>query len=213
MVRVAVFCKYERLGDFCFACGLVTHTERFCRRTIDSRGDGGDRDWGSWLRAPMRRGAGQGDSKWLRNEEDADWAAKFGRENNYPHFPAENSGVKDNAPSDTSNTRSNVANVQTNLVFQNRQGREKIRSGPNTFKSLSDGLEVEETSEMGIENRKRMRSGSESGTIMDVEYSLIRSELADGNISQKETEISGTDFLATNNSVLATLAMQASRPL
>lgn len=25
-----VQCKYERLGDFCFVCGQVTHTERFC---------------------------------------------------------------------------------------------------------------------------------------------------------------------------------------
>lgn len=31
-----VTCKYERLCDFCFACGLVTHTERFCRRSIDN---------------------------------------------------------------------------------------------------------------------------------------------------------------------------------
>lgn len=39
-----VVCKYERLGDLCFACGLVTHTEQFCRRTIDNRGEGGARD-------------------------------------------------------------------------------------------------------------------------------------------------------------------------
>lgn len=25
-----VTCKYERLGEFCFSCGLVTHTDRFC---------------------------------------------------------------------------------------------------------------------------------------------------------------------------------------
>lgn len=28
--KCIVFCKYERLGDFCFTCGMVTHTERFC---------------------------------------------------------------------------------------------------------------------------------------------------------------------------------------
>lgn len=65
-----VTCKYEMLGDFCFACGLVTHTERFCRKSIDSRSEGGSQEWGSWLRAPPRRGAGQGGSKWLREEGD-----------------------------------------------------------------------------------------------------------------------------------------------
>lgn len=30
-----VQCKYERLGDFCFTCGMLTHTERFCRRKLE----------------------------------------------------------------------------------------------------------------------------------------------------------------------------------
>lgn len=50
-----VNCKYERLGDFCFACGLVSRTERFCRRNLDNRSEGGLKDWGTWLRAPSRR--------------------------------------------------------------------------------------------------------------------------------------------------------------
>lgn len=29
--KFVVNCKYERLGDFCFVCGLVSHTERYCR--------------------------------------------------------------------------------------------------------------------------------------------------------------------------------------
>ncbi|XP_074323028.1 uncharacterized protein LOC141659976 [Apium graveolens] len=80
-----VSCKYERLGDFCFACGLVSHTERFCRRTLDSRGEGSSKEWGTWLRAPSRRGGGQSGSKWLREEDDADWAARCGRDNNIPY--------------------------------------------------------------------------------------------------------------------------------
>ena len=68
-----VSCKYERLGDFCFSCGLVSHTERFCRRTIDRRDGEGSQEWGAWLRAPPRRAAGQGTSKWIREEGDAKW--------------------------------------------------------------------------------------------------------------------------------------------
>lgn len=34
-----VQCKYEKLRDFCFVCGMVSHTERFCRKFLNSRGD------------------------------------------------------------------------------------------------------------------------------------------------------------------------------
>lgn len=76
--KFVVSCMYERLRDFYFACGLVIHTELFCRRTIDNIGEGGVREWGSWLRAPSHCGVGQGSSKWLRNEDDVDWTVKFG---------------------------------------------------------------------------------------------------------------------------------------
>lgn len=69
--ELSVSCKYERLGDFCFSCGMVTHTERFCRRFIDRRGDELEKEWGLWLKAPPRRAANQGRSRWLRDENDA----------------------------------------------------------------------------------------------------------------------------------------------
>ncbi|XP_074348138.1 uncharacterized protein LOC141686923 [Apium graveolens] len=75
-----VECKYERLGEFCFTCGLVSHTDRFCRSTITKEGEGLGKVWGSWLRAPPRRVAGQIQSKWLRNENDDTWEARIGGE-------------------------------------------------------------------------------------------------------------------------------------
>lgn len=78
-----VSCKYERLGEFCFSCGMVTHTDRFCRKNIDRRGEDIGKEWGSWLRAPPRRAANQNQSKWLRDEDDATWEARIGRENNH----------------------------------------------------------------------------------------------------------------------------------
>lgn len=38
-----VTCKYERIGEFCFLCGLVSHTDRFCRKFIDKRGIEGEK--------------------------------------------------------------------------------------------------------------------------------------------------------------------------
>lgn len=46
VTEFTVLCKYEHLGDFCFACRMVMHTERFCRKSIDNRGEGGTTEWG-----------------------------------------------------------------------------------------------------------------------------------------------------------------------
>lgn len=56
-------CKYEKLGEYCFICGMLTHTERFCKKKMDGKVDESNREWGSWLCAPPRRHAVQGRSK------------------------------------------------------------------------------------------------------------------------------------------------------
>lgn len=53
--EVFVHCKYERLRDFCFTCGLLSHTERFCKKKLESCTTAVSKDWGSWLRAPPRK--------------------------------------------------------------------------------------------------------------------------------------------------------------
>lgn len=80
-------------------------------------------------------------------------------------------------------------------------------------KLLSIGLEEVETDGLELNDRKRPRSDSEKEVIMDVDASLRNITKTGGNVSQKETEISGMDFLATTDTDLATLARQASRPL
>lgn len=41
-----VQCKYERLGDFCFRCGMLSHTERFCLRKFNGQEEG-EKEWGA----------------------------------------------------------------------------------------------------------------------------------------------------------------------
>lgn len=61
--------KYERLFSFCFLCGLLGHIEKFCpverRRFGDSPAI--PRAWGPELRAPVGRGAKEGNRRWLRD--------------------------------------------------------------------------------------------------------------------------------------------------
>lgn len=208
-----VSCKYERLGDFCFACGLVTHTERFCRRSIDLRSEEGTREWGSWLRAPARRGAGQGGSKWLRSEDDAGWAERIGRENNLPQFSGVKLGNQDMVSTERSSSRSNGRESSKKIVLAANQAIIDNRLGPANYMQLADGLEAQENDGLDIEDRKRRRSGLESNTVMDVEGAFSKSDNEGRLRLQQDTVFSDVDYTVTSNNSLATLAVQASHPL
>ncbi|XP_074374683.1 uncharacterized protein LOC141715098 [Apium graveolens] len=79
--EVVVLCKYEKLGDFCFVYRLLSHTERFCKKKLDTGNKSTTRDWGQWLRTQPRRGIGGSKSKWLRDEEGGDRWHSSDREN------------------------------------------------------------------------------------------------------------------------------------
>lgn len=57
--------KYERLGSFCYYCGLLGHTDEFCSSLFSIPSDDGTRMWSSDLRVPMKKGSGGSGSKWL----------------------------------------------------------------------------------------------------------------------------------------------------
>lgn len=78
-----VNCKYEKLGDFSFLCGLLSHTERFCKKKLTGGAESEVMEWVSWLRAPPRREAAQGRSRWLREDGTEDWGGNFGKDNQH----------------------------------------------------------------------------------------------------------------------------------
>lgn len=104
-----VQCKYERLGEFYFVCGMVTHTDRFCRKFLENGGESTIKEWGAWLRAPPKKIASQTKSRWLREDGDDDWEFKIGRNNSN----AKSGGV--------------VATARVEDINQGRDFREKIR--------------------------------------------------------------------------------------
>jgi hypothetical protein len=61
--------KYERLGSFCYYCGLLGHTDEFCSSLFAQPNDDGSRMWSSDLRVPMKKNGNRGSSsKWLRED-------------------------------------------------------------------------------------------------------------------------------------------------
>jgi hypothetical protein len=43
---VQIHFKYEKLSNFCFACGVIGHTENFCTKHYDATFTEGEKGWG-----------------------------------------------------------------------------------------------------------------------------------------------------------------------
>lgn len=52
---MVVNCKYEKLGNLYFICGLLFHTERFCKKKLEAGNVMISKEWGHWFRAQPRR--------------------------------------------------------------------------------------------------------------------------------------------------------------
>jgi hypothetical protein len=64
---VKVMFKYERLGIFCFLCGIIGHTENCCERKFEDDYVEGVRGWGNFLKAEPGRNGGATVNRWLRD--------------------------------------------------------------------------------------------------------------------------------------------------
>lgn len=63
--------RYERLPSFCFICGIIGHSDRFCERLFASSDGIVEKQYGVWLRAATRRNEVQIGEKWLRTAAPA----------------------------------------------------------------------------------------------------------------------------------------------
>jgi 14-3-3 protein epsilon len=61
--------KYEKLGIFCFVCGIMGHGENKCEVRFSMEHDNGVREWSAEIRADSRRPGGRLASRWLREEK------------------------------------------------------------------------------------------------------------------------------------------------
>lgn len=198
-MECTVQCKYERLGDFCFVCGLVTHTERFCYQKYNGTTKDVVREWGPWLRAPARRAGGQDRSKFLRDERDIDWDAFHGNSNPYQQ-DYRDSGTQMGKTGDQECNSSIILSTATKnpgFSSNNRNGANGAAKFKNHF-----GPTGEELVGLNMDERNKRRRGPEENNFM---------EIKGGNrVLNTEASLSTTDCLASHTFDLATLARQAS---
>ncbi|XP_019193159.1 PREDICTED: uncharacterized protein LOC109187428 [Ipomoea nil] len=57
--------KYERLGTFCFCCGVLGHSDKFCKRVYEEGLEPESFPYGAWMRAESRRQAKPVGARWL----------------------------------------------------------------------------------------------------------------------------------------------------
>lgn len=207
-----VTCKYERLGEFCFSCGMITHTDRFCRNPVATEANGDVKEWGSWLKAPPRRTAGQAQSKWLREEGDDTWESRVGQDSNYQqnpgvNFSTANKEIRQVGDFRDKNGRSSkfVSKGSSSLSSANLKGF-------NTTSNMLFGLNEEESDTLQLEERKRRRG--ESGTLGQEFSDLGHDHIGPiENIFTEGTVISKIDLTVPKDLVMAELALQASQQL
>lgn len=59
--------KYENVPTFCFICGVMGHSDKFCSRIFEVPEAEITKPYGVWMRAPLRRQNNLIGSKWLKD--------------------------------------------------------------------------------------------------------------------------------------------------
>lgn len=190
--------KYEKLSDFCFLCGMLSHTERFCKKKLE--GDAGTmiREWGGWLRAPPRRGANQERSKWLREGDDDNWGVKDG--SGYKQTFQNSNQQRDSRVVRSDREELNKLAVVTET--KNKEGSVIFSKAGVSSSKISDGPEDTELIGLELEERaKRKRLGP--GEVLEMGVMNVTDHM--------DSVLSKADCTETSNTVLAQLAWQASQ--
>ncbi|GAU39464.1 hypothetical protein TSUD_158950 [Trifolium subterraneum] len=126
---VQVHFKYEKLGNFCFACGIIGHTQNSCNKRYETSLIESENRWGNYLKAENSiTNGGATANRWLRGGRNSDRGGRGG---------AINAGV---------NAGIDHAAINANIRLHAIHGRIKVGRDSSTrklifFKLMEEKLE------------------------------------------------------------------------
>lgn len=158
--------KYEAVPMFCFICGLIGHSDKFCAKLFEAQGEEIEKPYGSWMRAdPKRRSYTMG-NKWLRpggaipankvGEEEGDKSqpvkvaavsvthTKSGitgnnRSQGIPLTNSENYGVKGGIQDKSAQAGISHSENNTTVNLENMDNNEIVFTDPKRRRRAQDG--------------------------------------------------------------------------
>ncbi|KAM6561714.1 hypothetical protein CsatA_030953 [Cannabis sativa] len=87
--------KYERVPTFCFICGTIGHSEKFCHRLFDEPIETIAKPYGMFMKAPDRRQGKQIGARWLRDNMGQPMGSFAGQSSSENHGEG---GINQNRP-------------------------------------------------------------------------------------------------------------------
>lgn len=154
-------------------------------------------------------------SKWLRDEDDANWGGTCGKRNNMiPRSGGNNYNKEGNRHKYGGNVGDQNPGIQIINILKDKVYQNANMVGSSILSTTVYGPDEEELNGLNIIERKLMRGDPRVYDIMDTTGGLTRLKAGDtglvGNV-QNEAALSEFDCATSSTSVLAKLAKQASQ--
>jgi hypothetical protein len=188
---VTILFKYEKLGVFCYLCGVVGHTDKSCPKLFDMEHDDGTRGWGENIRPLIKRMGTAATNKYLQDPIPSRPHAASGTSTGSQSAFSQGSDPTPAQPA-ASNfdgrivaVQKEISAIKSGILIAHKQalvksGRNFNDAGPSQARTVvlglpatphyqpqgenSLGLEGDETEDSGADLKKRKRAKAGTNT-------------------------------------------------
>lgn len=182
--------KYKHLLTFCFLCGIIGHTEKFCAMMYEGRDPNLEKPYGSWLRAGGRRAAPSAGQRWLVPDspvEQEKWKANVmeSRNEGNPVITGVMGGIKENSPNVPdlhAGTSKETETAQRKNFPMQSNSHDHVRNDYGNGNMHQPNPVSEES--LVLVDQKRRRTEDKDGNIMEIENDSPKNLLKAGLVSQ-----------------------------